>query len=159
MSLKKKINQDLQQALKGKKELEVSTLRLLNSVLHNKEIEKKYGLRKKGELDEGEIEKEGQLSDEEIVNVIFSEVKKRKEAILEFKKGNRQDLVDGSQREIKILQRYLPEQLSEEEVKKLAQEIVARTGAQNIKDVGKVMGQLMLLIKRCARHCCSSIQA
>jgi len=147
MSLKERINKDLNQALKNKQELELSTLRLLNSTIHNKEIEKKYRLRKEGELNKGEIEKEGQLSDEEIINVIFSEVKKRKEAVLEFEKGNRQDLVDGAKREIKILQKYLPEQLSEKEIKKIAKEIIGKTDAKTMKDMGKVMGQLMPRLK------------
>ena len=103
--------------------------------------------RKEGELTEQEVEKEGMLSDEEIVNVIFSEIKKRKESILEFEKGKREDLVEKTQKEIEILKKYLPEQLSEEDIRKLVKEIITKTGAKDLKDMGKVMGQLIPKVK------------
>lgn len=147
MNLKEKINEDLKKALKGKRELETLTLRFLNSVIYNKEIEKKYKLRKEGELTEKEISKEGQLIDEETVKVIFSEIKKIKEASLEYEKGKRQDLVEKAKKEIEFLKRYLPEQLSEKDIEKLAKEIIKKVGATNQKDKGKVMGQLMPKVK------------
>jgi len=147
MILKEEIKKDFKIALKKKAKLECSVLRLLNSAIHNKEIEKKAKLRKKGELIEEEIVKQGELIDEEITTLILSEIKKRKEAILEFEKGDRRDLVEKEKKETEFLKRYLPEQLPEEEIKKIVKETIDRLGAQDIKDIGKVMTELMPKIK------------
>jgi len=148
MKLKEKIQQDLKTALKEKKELELLVLRILNAAIINKEKEKRYKISKeKPELTEKELEKESQLIDEEVLGVISSEIKKRKEAILEFEKGKREDLVSKEKQELEILEKYLPEQLSEEEIKKLVKEAIEKTGAKEIKDIGKVMAELMPQIK------------
>lgn len=148
MSLKEKIAEDFKKFLKEKKENEVSTLRMLNAAIFNKEKEKRYRLSKeKPDLKESDLEKESQLTDEEITEVIFSEVKKRKEAIVEFEKGKRQDLVEKERKEKEILKKYLPEQLSEEEIKKIAKEIIEKIKAEDMKDLGKVMGNLMPKLK------------
>lgn len=136
--LKEKIREDLKKALMEKRELEVSTLRMLNAAILNKEKEKRYQLK---------AEKDTELLDEEIIEVIFSETKKRKEAILEFEKGARPDLVSREQQELEVLQKYLPEPLSEEEIQKLAKEAIEKTGAKEIKDIGKVMAELIPKIK------------
>jgi len=146
--LKKKIKAELKEALKGKKETEISTLRMLLASVLNKEKEKRYRLTKeKPELKEGELEKESQLTDEEIVEVIFSEVKKRKEAIVEFKKGEREDLAEKEKKEIEVLKKYLPEQLSEQDIKKLAQEVIKKANITSPKDMGRVMSELMPKVK------------
>lgn len=146
--LKEQIQNDLKRALKEKKERELSVLRMLNSAILNKEKEKRYKIsQEKPQLEEKELEKESQLSDEEIISVISSEIKKRKEAISEFEKGKREDLIEKEKREIEILERYLPEPLSEEEVKMMAQEIIEKTGVKEIREMGKVMAQLMPKIK------------
>jgi len=148
MALKEKIQEDFKKALKEKKELEVSVLRLLQANILNKEKEKRYKISKENVgLTEEKLAKESQLSDEEIVEVIFNEIKKRKEAIFLFEKGKREDLAQKEKKETEILERYLPKQLSEEEIKKLAKEIIEKVGAKEIKDMGKVMGQLMPKIK------------
>lgn len=148
MNLKEKIENDFKRALKEKRNLEVSVLRLLLSSFLNKKIEKRTKIWKENpELKIEELEKESQLKEEEIVEVILSEIKKRKEAILEFEKGKREDLVKKESQEIEILKRYLPEQLSEEEIKKLAKEIIEKIGVKEIKDMGKVMSQLMPKLK------------
>lgn len=148
MLLKKKIEEDFKKALKEKKEIEVSTLKLLKSVIFNREKEKRYKLSKeKPGLSKEELEKNSQLTDEEIIEVIFSEIKKRKEAILEFSKGKRLDLVEKETKEKEILEKYLPEQLSEEEIKKLAKEIIDKLGAKEIKDMGRVIRELMPKVK------------
>ncbi|MEK0366298.1 MAG: GatB/YqeY domain-containing protein, partial [Nitrosopumilus sp.] len=98
-------------------------------------------------MSEKDLIKESQLTDEEIVEVISFEAKKGKEAILEFKKGERQDLVGKEKKELEILQKYLPEQLSEEEIKKLVKEAIKKVGAQEIKDTGKVMAEMMPQVK------------
>ena len=145
--LKERIQQDLKDALKKKQELLVSVLRLVITVFYNKEIEKKTKLREENGLSEEEITKQGQLTDEEITNIISSEIKKRKDAISIFEKGQRQDLAEKEKKEIEILQKYLPEQLSDEQIKKLAKEIIEKVGAKEIKDMGKVMAELIPKIK------------
>lgn len=144
MNLKEKIEENFQKSLKEKKEIEILTLRMLKAAIFNKEKEKRYKIKKeKPELTEKELEKESQLTEEEIIEVIFSEIKKRKEAILEFEKGKREDLIQKEKKEIEILEKYLPEQISDEEIKKLAQEIIKKVGAKEPKDMGKVMAQLI----------------
>lgn len=146
--LKQKIQQALKEALKAKREIELSTLRLLLASILNKEKEKRYRIAKeKPELKEKELEKESQLTDEEIIEVVFSETKKRKESIEEFKKGGRADLVEKEKAEAKVLQKYLPEQLSEKEIEKIAKEAIEKVGVESTKDIGKVMGALMPKLK------------
>ena len=146
--LKEKIEEDFQKALKEKNEEEVSVLRVLRAEMVNKEKEKRYQKSKENpELALGELEKESQLTDEELVSLIASEVKKRKEAILGFEKGKREDLVEKEKKEIEILKRYLPEQLSEEEIKKMVKETIQRLSAKSLKDMGRVMGEIMPKIK------------
>jgi hypothetical protein len=146
--LKIKIEEDFESALKEKRKAEIATLRMLKAAIFNKEKEKRYKLsQEKPELTGEELEKESQLSDEEVMSVISSEIKKRKEAILEFQKGKREDLMKKEKAEMKILQSYLPEQLPEKEIKKLAQESIEKIGAKNLKDMGKVMSELMPKLK------------
>ena len=180
-ALKQKIQQDLTTALKEKKELELSVLRMLNAAIINKEKEKRYKIssqrdksltelpkeakvkkrvnlsspfhpslcsgKVKTELTVEELEKESGLLEDEVLEIISSEIKKRKEAALLFEKGKRMDLSEKERAEAKILEKYLPEQLSEEEIKKLAREIIEKNGAKNLKDMGKVMAELMPKLK------------
>ena len=148
MSLKEKLQQELKEAVKEKKEKEILTIRqVLTSVL-NKEKEKRFKTSKeKPDISEDNLNKESQLTDEEVLEAISSEVKKHKESISEFEKGERQDLVEKEKGELEILQKYLPEQISEEEIKKIAQEVIRKIGAKEIKDMGKVMAEIMPKIK------------
>ncbi len=134
MNLKEKIKSDLNFALKEKKEAEVSVLRQLLAAVLNKEKEKRY---------KSKEEKDIQLTDEEIAEVISSEAKKRKESIEGFEKGNRQDLAEKEKKELEILKKYLPEQMSQDEIKKLAEEAIKKVGAKEQKDMGRVMAELM----------------
>jgi len=146
--LKGKIQNNLKEAVKNREELKSSVLRLLLANIFNKEKEKRYKLSKqKPGLEEKDLEKESQLLDEEVIEVISSEIKKRKESILEFEKGERQDLVEKETKEKEILEKYLPEQLSEEAIKKIVQETIEKVGAKEIKDMGKVMQELMSKVK------------
>lgn len=148
MDLKQKLKQDLNTALKEKKEIDLSTLRLLNAAIISREKEKRFKLSKdKPELKEEELVKESQLNDDEIIEVISSEIKKRKETIPEYEKGNRLDLAEKEKKEAEILARYLPEQMSEEEVKKIVEQIIAKVGASSIKDMGKVMKEVSAELK------------
>lgn len=79
------------------------------------------------------------LEDDKVIEILAKEVKQRKEAMFEFEKGNRQDLVDQNKSEIEILLRYLPQQLSEEEILQIVKEIATEVGTNNIKDMGKLM--------------------
>jgi len=133
--LYQKIKEDLSKALKSGDTLRISVLRMVLSSLHNKEIEKK-GKNQNSELTE-----------EEIIEVLKREAKKRKEAIETYLKGNRNDLADKEKKELEIIIAYLPKQLSEEEIKKIVQEAIQKLGAQSEKDFGKVMGFLMKELK------------
>jgi len=146
--LKEKIQDDLKATLKEKRETELSVLRMLLAAISNGEIAKKTkAWKEKPELSAEELTKENQLTDEEITKIISSEIKKRKEAADLYKKGNRLELAEKEDKEIKILQAYLPEQLSEEEVRKLARKVIEKTGAREMKDMGKVMKELMPEVK------------
>ncbi|MBA7596480.1 hypothetical protein ES703_03452 [subsurface metagenome] len=148
MTLKETIQKDLNEAIKKKEELNSSVLRMLLAAVLNKEKEKRFKLTKeKPDLKEEQLVKESQLADEEMIEVISSEVKKRKEAVADYERGERQELAEKEKKEIEILQKYLPEQLSEEEIKKLAKEAVKKTGAKEQKDMGKVMAELMSQVK------------
>lgn len=146
--LKEKIQGDLQEALKNKEEIKTSVLRLLSASISNKETEKRTKIwKQKPETRTEQLEKESVLTDEEIIDVISSEIKKRKEAIELFSRGGRQNLADKEKKEAEILQSYLPEQLSEDELKKLIEQAIAKTGAKEQKDMGRVMAELMPKVK------------
>jgi len=148
MVLKEKIKIDLDKSLKSGEKLILSTLRLLYSVIGNKEIEKRTKIvKRKKDLTEKELIKKSQLQDEEIIQVILSEIKKRKEAILLYKKGKREELAQKEEKETKILEKYLPEQMSDEELQKLAKETIEKVVASSLKDMGKVMSELMPKVK------------
>ena len=140
MSLREEINQDLKIFLKGRKELEVLTLRQVLSAVLNKEKEKRFNLSKENQ---NVTEEESKLTDEEILDVVNLEVKKRREAAEGFEKGGRMESVEKEKKEMEILKKYLPEQISEEEVKNLVAKAIELVGAKEIKDMGKVMAELM----------------
>lgn len=144
--LKEKINEDLKKAQQEKNELVVLVLRGLNAAVHNKEIEKRTKLSKE-EKDIEKLKEESKLIEEEIMEVVSSEAKKRKEAIEEFKKGDRDDLAEKEEKELKILKKYLPEQMSEEQIKEEAKKVIEELGATDPQDTGKVMGALMPKLK------------
>jgi len=148
MNLKEKISNDLKKSLKEKNNSEILTLRMLRAAILNKEKEKRAKLAKEKEgLDEKDLVEKSQLTDDEIIEVAFSEAKKRNESISEFEKGKRPDLVEKERAELEILKKYLPEQLSEEEIKKIAKEIIDKVGASGPKDIGRVMAELMPKMK------------
>jgi len=139
--LRQEIEKNFQEAVKEKKEGEVSTLRMLKSAILERERKKRYKLTQEGE------EKEVILSDEEVIQIVMSEIKKRRESLALFRKGKRDDLISQTEKEIEILERYLPEQASPEEIRTLAREIIRKTGAEEMKDMGRVMSQLMGRLK------------
>jgi uncharacterized protein len=128
--LKDKIDADLKYSLKNKETAKVSTLRFLKSAMQNMAIEKKKD-----------------LEDEEIISVIKKQVKQRKDSVESFKKGNRMDLVDKEEKELRILEEYLPEELSREDVAFLIKEAIRESGAASIKDMGNVIKLVMAKAK------------
>jgi uncharacterized protein YqeY len=121
--LEEKIFSDYQKALKEKDNLRVSVLRFLRSQILNLKIEKRKEL----------------LEDSEVIAIIRKQIKNSTEAIEEYKKGNRQDLVEKESKELEILKTYLPSPLSEEEVLKIIEETIHKESASSLKDMGKVM--------------------
>lgn len=146
--LKEKIEADFKQALIQRKEIELSILRMSKAEILNKEKEKRYALvKEEPNLSNQELEKKSILTDEEVLNVILSKIKKGREAVTEFEKGNRKDLVKREEAEIEVLKKYLPGQLSEKEIRKMVTAIIEKTKAESIKDMGRVMAELMPRIK------------
>ncbi len=127
MTLIETIDTELKKALKAKDAQKVLTLRGLKSAIHNKEIE---------------LKKEG-LADKETLSVLESQAKQRRDSIVEFEKGNRTDLVKKEKNELELIEKYLPEKMEDSQTEKMAEEIIKKTGASGIKDMGKVMGELM----------------
>lgn len=131
MISKQHIQQELKEALLQRDELKTGTLRMLLAALVNKEKEKG----------------QGELSEEQVQSIILSEVKKRKEAVEAFTKGGRAEMAEKERKEMEILQKYLPEQLGEDEVRKLVKDAISQTGASKAQDMGKVMAALMPKVK------------
>jgi uncharacterized protein len=130
MALLETILTDLKAAMVKRDELTVSVLRLIKSAVHNQEIVK--------------MKKDKGLTDDEVLQVVMSEAKKHRDSIEAFAKGGRDDLVSQETKELKIIEKYLPQQLSEEAVATIVTEIVS--GAAD-KNFGKIMGQVMARVK------------
>ena len=146
--LKQQIQVQVSEAMKSGDHFLVETLRMLLASVITKEKEKRYKISKeRPELSEGELAKESELGDEQIVEAVSSEIKKRRDAIALYRQGNRPELADREEKEIEILMKYLPEQLSEDEIRKIVAESIANTNAKEIKDMGKVMADLNPKIK------------
>jgi uncharacterized protein YqeY len=126
MELKAEIQQTIKQSMKSGDRVTLSTLRLLLSAVHNEEIRVRR-----------------ELSEEDIQRTITTLCKQRIEAIDLYRKGGREDLAQKEEAELAVLKRYLPQQLSEEEVKSLIQACIAESGAHGIQDLGKVMKLVM----------------
>ena len=130
MSLREKINQQFNAALKNKEKTLVSTLRLIMAAIKDKDIANRSGGKKE------------ESKDEEIIKVLQKMKKQRQDSANLYKKGGRQELLNAEEAEIKIINTFLPKQLSEEEIKKVCKEIIESVGASSIKDMGKIMGSL-----------------
>ena len=130
MSLKETIETEYKNALKAKDKSKISTYRLILSSIKDLDITNRSGPNKK------------ETDDEDIKKLLKKMVKQRAESIEIYKKNNRTDLLEVEQIELDILTSFLPKQLSEEETKKICEQIISKTGAASIKDMGKVMGAL-----------------
>ena len=131
--LKQQIGSDLKEAMKQKDALRVSALRMLVAAVQNKEI--------------GLMKKDTGLSDDELLQVIRSEVKKRKEAAGEFEKGGRGEMAKKEKEEAEILEAYLPAELSDDELEDLVRKAAEEQGASSAKDFGAVMKAAMALVE------------
>ena len=130
MDLKNKINLDYNEALKAKDKSKISTYRLILSAIKDLDIANRSGPNKKD------------TDDDDIKKLLKKMIKQRAESIDVYKKNNREDLLKIEESEHKILSDYLPKQLSEEETKRICSEMAQKLGANSIKDMGKVMGEL-----------------
>ena len=130
MSLREKINQQFNAAVKSKNKTSVSTFRLILAAIKDRDIANRAG------------EKKEEIKDSEIVKVLRKMKKQRQESADLYKKGGREELLKIEETEIKIIDTFLPKQLNEEETKKICKEIIEKVGASSIKDMGKIMGQL-----------------
>ncbi len=139
MSLKEKISADAITALKKKDKDTLGVLRMIKSKILELEVQLRV---KKG--------KDYQLADEETQGVISSYAKQRKQSIDAYTEAGRMDLADQEKKELEILSRYLPKQLSREEVDKLVEAAIEATGASSMQDIGKVMKELMPMLKGAA---------
>ena len=129
--LKEKISEDLKQALKSGDQAVSGTLRLIMAAFANREIDKRT---KTGE---------SILTSEEELEVLIKEAKQRKESAEAFLKGDRNDLMQKELNELEIIKNYLPEQLTSEEIEKIVDEAIVKIGASSVKNMGKVMAEVM----------------
>ena len=134
LTVEDKIRSDLKIAVKEENEIIRTTLRTVLAVILDQNKKKEY-------------EKSASLTNEEMMEIVSSEVKKRRDAKKEFERGGRQDLVTKEEAEIKILSKYLPEQLSDDELRDIINKTLEEIGASEQKDLGKAMGAVMLKVK------------
>lgn len=143
-----KILSDSKAAFINKDETALSTLRMLKAAIEKRQKEKFYQLSKSEQtLDKNKLEEKSRLTDEEILAVVSSELKKRNEAAGLFKQGNREDLANKEFKEAEILKKYLPEQLSDEKLTEIIKQTIKESGVLSAADFGKVMKAVMEKIK------------
>ena len=130
MSIKEKLMDDLKTSMKTKNKLRKDVITMVRASVKQKEVDEKV-----------------ELTDDDVIEIISKQVKQKRDVIEEFKKGNRQDLVELTENEIEILLEYLPEQLTEEELEKIVKIAIEEVNAETIKDMGKVMGSILPKIK------------
>lgn len=128
--MKNQILEDIKTAMKEQNKIKLNVVRMVKGAIQMEELNKKH-----------------ELSDDEVIAIIVKQVKQRKEAILEFEKANRKDLVEQNEQEIEILNSYLPEQLSDEEVDKIIDETIKAINPTTKRDMGKVIGAVSPKLK------------
>jgi uncharacterized protein len=127
--LRQNVNDAMKQAMKTQDKLKLSTLRLVNAAIKNADIEARSGGK-------------GPLADEELLGLLQKMIKQRQESVELYDKGGRAELADQERAEIEIIKAFLPQQMSEAEAKAAIAEVIKQTGAQGMKDMGKVMAAL-----------------
>lgn len=128
--MRERILNDLTKAMKEQNKEVLSVLRMVKGAIQLEEINVKH-----------------ELKDDEVIAIIAKQIKTRKESILEFEKGNRQDLIDSTKKEIEILNVYMPEQMSSEEVEKVLEEVFEKINPAGPSDMGKIMGMITPILK------------
>ena len=129
--LRQQLNDALKEAMKAQQSRAVSTLRLILAALKDRDIAKRT-----------EDADDGGISDDQILQLLQSMIKQRRDSIEAYLKGGRQELADGEAEEIDIIQRFLPDQMDDKELAEAVEQVIAETGASSIKDMGNVMGML-----------------
>lgn len=130
MSLKEKLSEDMRSAMRTRDEVKLSTIRLVRSAIKNQEIDKGR-----------------ELSDDEVVTVLMSEAKKRREAVEGAELAGRDDIAAKERAELDVLKQYLPEQIGESELEEIVRGIITEVGATSMKDKGRVMPVLMQRVR------------
>ena len=128
--MKNRIIEDIKLAMKAQDKDKLNVVRMLKS-----------------DVQMAELNKKAELTDDEVISVVTKQIKMRKDSIKEFEKGNRTDLIEQASKEIKILEEYLPEQLSEEEVINIVNDVFNKVNPTSQSDMGKIMGALNPLVK------------
>ena len=131
MDLKERISQDLKMAMKAKDEIRVSALRMIRAEIQKKEKEKAGP----------------QLTDEVVVQLLQTMAKRHQDSIEQFQRGGRKDLVEKEQAECRIIESYLPERVTPDDIRQVVGEVITETGAATPRDIGKVMGLAMRRLK------------
>ncbi len=128
--MRERILNDLKEAMKSQKKDELMVIRMVKGAIQMEELNVKH-----------------ELSDDEVIAIIGKQIKTRKESIVEFQKGNRNDLIEKTEAEIQILEKYMPEQLSEEEISTLVSTVFNEVHPTAMSDMGRIMGKLTPLLK------------
>lgn len=128
--MRNQILEDLKAAMKEQDKMKLSVIRMVKAAIQMEELNKK-----------------AELTDDEVIGIIQKQIKTRNESIKEFEKGNRADLIESTTKEIEILNKYMPEQLSNEELMKLVDEVFDKVKPSSKSDMGKIMGSLTPLLK------------
>ena len=128
--MRERILTDLVSAMKSKDKEKLSVLRMVKGAMQLEEINVKH-----------------ELNDDEVIKIISKQIKTRKDSIVEFEKGNRADLIESTTNEIKILEEYMPEQMTEEEISKVIDKVFAEVNPNGPKDMGKIMSSISPLVK------------
>ena len=130
MPLKEKLTDDLKEAMKSKEKVRKNVVTMVRAAVKQKEVDNRVD-----------------LGDDDVLDIIAKQIKQKKDSIADFEKGNRQDLIDLTNEEIKILLEYLPPQLSDEELDSIVKDAIEQTGAQTKRDLGKLMALIMPKVK------------
>ena len=130
MPLKEKLMADMKEAMKSKNKVNKDVITMVRAAIKQREVDDRK-----------------ELNDADVIDIIAKQIKQKKDSIPDFEKGNRQDLIDLTNQEIKILLEYLPPQLSDEELDSIVQKAIEQTGAQTKKDLGKLMALIMPQVK------------
>ena len=128
MNLRNKIEEDYKRSIKDKDQDKINTLRLIKSAIKDKDISLRSSTNKEG------------INDTEILTLLISLIKQRKDSIEQFQKANRDDLIKNEQSEINVINIYLPKQKSEEETEDIVNDLIKKNNMETIKDMGKLMG-------------------